>query len=64
MENQDNKQENKSLTEEIQDKMYKRRIREIKLLGGKSREELIKKANTKYLKTSAPFSTQLIIKSR
>lgn len=33
---------NKSLTEEIQDKMYKRRVKETKLLGG-----WIKKANTR-----------------
>lgn len=37
---------NKSRIEEIQEKMYKRRIREIELLGGKSREYWIKKANT------------------
>lgn len=34
------------LSEEIQERMYKNRIEKIELLGGKSREELIKKANT------------------
>lgn len=38
---------NKSLTEKIQDKMYERRMREIKVLGGKSREYWIIKANTR-----------------
>lgn len=44
----------KSLSEQIQEKIYKDRIEElnkrIELWGGKSREELIKKANTRKLK--------------
>jgi len=36
----------KSLSEEIHERMYKDRIEKIELLGGKSREELIRKANT------------------
>ncbi len=39
----------KSLTEEIQDNIYKKRLEIIKVRGGKSREELIKKANTKII---------------
>jgi len=38
---------NKTLTEEVQEKMYERRMREIKLLDGKSIKELIIRANTK-----------------
>lgn len=34
------------LSEEIQEKMYKNRMEQIKILGGKSREELIKRANS------------------
>ncbi len=34
------------LSEEIQERMYKNRIEKIQLMGGKSREELIKRANT------------------
>lgn len=49
METKNNRQESKCLTAEIQDKMYKRRMREIKILGGKSREYWIKKANTKII---------------
>lgn len=37
---------NKNLTKEIQEKIYRDHMREIKLLGGKSREYWIKKANT------------------
>ncbi len=37
---------NKRLSEEIQERMYKNRIEKIELWRGKSREELIKKANT------------------
>jgi len=40
---------NKSRTEEIQEKMYKDHMREIKVLGGKSREYWIKKANTQMI---------------
>ena len=36
----------KRLSDHIQEKMYKNRMERIELLGGKSREELIKKANT------------------
>lgn len=36
----------KSLSEEIHERMYKDRLEKIGVLGGKSREELIRKANT------------------
>ncbi len=39
----------KRLTEKIQDEIYKSCLEKIKLRGGKSREELIKKANTKII---------------
>lgn len=50
---------NKRLSEEIQEKMYKDRIEKIELWGGKSREELIKKANTlrTHRKTLKPMKT-------
>ena len=38
------------LTENIQDQIYKKRLEKIELRGGKSREESIKKANTKLYK--------------
>lgn len=39
------KMSHSSLSEEIQERMYKNRIEKIQLMGGKSREELIKRAN-------------------
>ena len=39
----------KRLSEKIHEKMYENRLRRIELLGGKSREYWIKKANTKII---------------
>ena len=38
------------LSDQIQERMYENRLRRIELLGGKSREYWIKKANTKIIK--------------
>jgi hypothetical protein len=40
---------NKNRTKEIQEKMYKDYMREIKILEGKPREYWIKKANTQMM---------------
>jgi hypothetical protein len=40
----------KRLSDQIQENMYEKRMRILELLGGKSREYWIKKANTKIIK--------------
>lgn len=42
--------DDKRLSEQIQENMYEKRMRRLELLGGKSREYWIKKANTKTIK--------------